>query len=110
MQLKSIYRCLVLAAILTRASGAYAQPGVGQGSHSTHAARCTQQNLRSAGYRDMLVRFPSRQLAWDAALASQLVPSYRDALNRHAVAAGAKRGPGSGSRPRYVLGVTVSCG
>ena len=110
MHLKSIYRCLVLVAVLTSAGGAYAQPRVGQGSPSTLAVRCTQQPLRSAGYRDMLVRFPSRHIALDAEVASQLVPSYRDAVNRHAAAAGGRRGPGSGSAPRYVLGATVSCG
>lgn len=111
MQLNSIRGCLVLAAIVASASGAQAQQPRSSTLAGTRAAiRCSQRPLQSAGYRDMLARFPSRQLTRDANAAARFFPSYRDATNRYPAAAGPKHGRSLGSPPRYVLRVAVSCG
>jgi hypothetical protein len=105
MRFNIVAQSLCLAGILVSANAARASER--SPVNCCAPPRCAATALRSAGYRDMLTRFPLRQIATDKQASLGAETSYRDASRRHPPA---RSEPGSiAARPRYVLRAMIAC-
>ncbi|HYO95925.1 MAG TPA: hypothetical protein VER33_15510 [Polyangiaceae bacterium] len=107
----SLLRPGLVAALLLSTSAAGAQTHVPTPSTANEQLTCRPTVLRSAGYRDMLARFPEPRAARDSSSDAQMETSYRDANRRHPQSPARAAVAGRDVTPRrYALRSRPSCG
>lgn len=105
----SLLRPGLVVAFVLSTSAAGAQTHVPTPSAAQEQLTCRPTVLRSAGYRDMLARFPERRSTRDSGLAASMGTSYRDANQRHPPDRTAVAGRDV-TPQRYALRSRPSCG
>lgn len=110
MHSMSIVRSGLVVALFTTAVAAQAEEQSPSQRTFHEPPACRAMVLRSAGYRDIIARFPERQATRDAGWAAGFQTSYRDAALRLPFMS-RQASPGRDrALPRYVLLARPWCG